>query len=500
MLAVLTKKERDWVESVIKDEEIVKYMENGRDFIDDDDIWERLQRNTKPDKNRIRDIIQKSLEIQTLEPDETASLLNIEDPDTWHEIFQVAKEIKRKVYDNRIVTFAPLYCGDLCVNNCLYCGFRRENVVIKRRRLGLDEIRKEAEVLAGEIGHKRLIVVYGEHPSTDAGYIADTIRTIYDVKVKTKNGYGQIRRVNVNIAPMSVDDLRLLRDVGIGTYQVFQETYHHGTYKRLHPEGTLKSHYQWRLYCHHRALEAGVDDVAIGALFGLYDWRFEVMGLLYHARDLERQFGIGPHTISFPRLEPAANTPFIQATNYRVSDEDFKKIIAVIRLSVPYTGMILTAREPASIRREVLPIGITQTDASTKIGIGAYSDRYTDQEEDRQQFLLGDTRSLDEVIRELAQMGYITSFCTAGYRCGRTGDRIMTLLRTGREAVFCKLNAVLTFREWLDDFASPETKVAGEQVLKKEIEEIKDKLPQNVYEKLLEYYRRIEDGERDLYF
>ncbi|HOJ71923.1 MAG TPA: [FeFe] hydrogenase H-cluster radical SAM maturase HydG [Syntrophorhabdaceae bacterium] len=500
MLGVLTKKERDWVESVIKDEEIVKYMENGRDFIDDDDIWERLQRNTKPDKNRIRDIIQKSLEIQTLEPDETASLLNIEDPDTWHEIFQVAKEIKRKVYDNRIVTFAPLYCGDLCVNNCLYCGFRRENVVIKRRRLGLDEIRKEAEVLAGEIGHKRLIVVYGEHPSTDAGYIADTIRTIYDVKVKTKNGYGQIRRVNVNIAPMSVDDLRLLRDVGIGTYQVFQETYHHGTYKRLHPEGTLKSHYQWRLYCHHRALEAGVDDVAIGALFGLYDWRFEVMGLLYHARDLERQFGIGPHTISFPRLEPAANTPFIQATNYRVSDEDFKKIIAVIRLSVPYTGMILTAREPASIRREVLPIGITQTDASTKIGIGAYSDRYTDQEEDRQQFLLGDTRSLDEVIRELAQMGYITSFCTAGYRCGRTGDRIMTLLRTGREAVFCKLNAVLTFREWLDDFASPETKAAGEQVLKKEIEEIKDKLPQNVYEKLLEYYRRIEDGERDLYF
>ncbi|MCX8110335.1 MAG: [FeFe] hydrogenase H-cluster radical SAM maturase HydG [Syntrophorhabdaceae bacterium] len=500
MLAVLTKRERDWVERVIKEEEIEKYMDNGRDFIDDEEIWNRIKSNTKPEKKRIRDIIQKSMEIKTLEPDETASLLNLEDPELWEEVFQAAKEIKKKVYDNRIVTFAPLYCGDLCVNNCLYCGFRRENAVIKRRKLTLEEIRKEAEVLAGEIGHKRLIVVYGEHPSTNAGYIADTIRTIYDVKVKTKNGYGQIRRVNVNIAPMSVDDLRLLRDVGIGTYQVFQETYHHGTYKRLHPEGTLKSHYQWRLYCHHRALEAGVDDVAIGALFGLYDWRFDVMGLLYHARDLERHFGIGPHTISFPRLEPAANTPFIQATNYRVSDEDFKKIIAVIRLSVPYTGMILTARESASIRREVLPIGITQTDASTKIGIGAYSDRYTEQEEDRQQFLLGDTRSLDEVIRELAQMGYITSFCTAGYRCGRTGDRIMSLLRTGREAVFCKLNAVLTFKEWLDDFASPETKAAGEQILKKEVEEIKDKLPQNVYEKLLEYYRRIEDGERDLYF
>ncbi len=500
MLAVLTKRERDWVQKVIKEEEIEKYMQNGRDFIDDDEIWERLRKNVKPDKKRIEDIIQKSLEIQTLEPDETACLLNVEDPETWQLLFEVAKDIKKKVYDNRIVTFAPLYCGDLCVNNCLYCGFRRENTVIKRRKLTLEEIRREAEVLAGEIGHKRLIVVYGEHPSTDAGYIADTIRTIYDVKVKTKNGYGQIRRVNVNIAPMSVDDLRLLRDVGIGTYQVFQETYHHETYKRLHPEGTLKAHYQWRLYCHHRALEAGVDDVALGALFGLYDWKFEVMGLLYHARDLERQFGIGPHTISFPRLEPAANTPFIQQTKYRVSDEDFKKIIAVIRLSVPYTGMILTAREPAYIRRETIPIGITQTDASTKIGIGAYSDRYMDQEEDRQQFLLGDTRSLDEVIRELAQMGYITSFCTAGYRCGRTGDRIMSLLRTGKEAVFCKLNAVLTFKEWLDDFASFETKVVGEKILNKEIEEIKNKLPQNVYEKLLEYYKRIENGERDLYF
>jgi len=218
MLAVLTKKERDWVQSVVKEEEIERYMRNGRDFIDDDEIWEKLRNNKKPDKKKIEDIIQKSMEIQTLEPDETACLLNIEDPEIWHQLFDVAKNIKKKVYDNRIVTFAPLYCGDLCVNNCLYCGFRRENIVIKRKRLTLEEIRRETEVLAGEIGHKRLIVVYGEHPSTDAAYIADTIRTIYDVKVKTKNGYGQIRRVNVNIAPMSIDDLSLLRDVGIGTY------------------------------------------------------------------------------------------------------------------------------------------------------------------------------------------------------------------------------------------------------------------------------------------
>jgi len=500
MLAALTKKEKDWVDQVIREDEIEKYMIGGRDFIDDEEIWEKIRLNTRPDKSRIREIIAKSMSITLLDPDETAALLNVEDPELWQEMFAAAAEVKRKVYDNRIVTFAPLYGGDLCVNNCLYCGFRRENTVIKRRVLTLEELRRETEVLAGEIGHKRIILVYGEHPATDARFIADAIRAIYDVKVKTKKGYGQIRRVNVNIAPLSVDDLRLLREVGIGTYQVFQETYHHDTYRRLHPAGTLKSHYQWRLYCHHRALEAGVDDVALGALFGLYDWRFEVMGLLYHARDLERQFGIGPHTISFPRLEPAANTPFIQESRYKVSDEDFKKLIAVIRLSVPYTGMILTARESARMRRETIPIGITQTDASTKIGIGAYADRYTEQESERQQFLLGDTRSLDEVIRELAQMGYITSFCTAGYRCGRTGDRIMTLLKTGKEAVFCKLNAVLTFREWLDDFASPETKREGEKVIEKEMAEIRERMPENVYLKLLEYYDRIKDGERDLYF
>jgi len=501
MTTVLTKKEKTWMDMVIREEEITRYMENGRDFINDDEIWKKLKKNSNPDPKRIREILQKSLSIQTLEPDETAALLNVTDNELWQEIFDVAGKIKKKVYDNRIVTFAPLYCGNLCVNNCLYCGFRRDNHVIKRRVLTLNEVRQEAEVLAGEIGHKRLIVVYGEHPATGPEYIRDTIQTIYDVKVPTKWGYGQIRRVNVNAAPMCIDDLKMLKEVGIGTYQVFQETYHHDTYAKIHPEGTIKGNYQWRLYCHHRAQEAGVDDVALGILFGLYDWRFEVMGLLYHARDLEKHFGIGPHTISFPRLEPAANTPFIQQTKYKVSDEEFKKLIAVIRLSVPYTGMILTAREPAHIRRDIISSGmITQTDASTKIGIGAYSDRYTEQELERQQFELGDTRSLDEVIRELAEMGYITSFCTAGYRCGRTGDRIMTLLRTGKEAVFCKLNAVLTFREWLDDFASEETKIAGEKVIQKEIEELKEKVSEKVYNKLLEYYRRIQNGERDLYF
>lgn len=500
-MITLTKKEKSWMDSVIKEDEIKKYMENGRDFINDEEIWEKLRENQNPEPSRIREILKKSLSIETLTPDETAALLNVKDPELWEEMFEVAAKVKKKVYDNRIVTFAPLYCGNLCVNNCVYCGFRRDNHVIKRRVLTLEEVRKEAEVLAGEIGHKRLIVVYGEHPKTGAEYIRDTIQTIYSVRVKTKNGYGQIRRVNVNAAPMSVDELKMLKEVGIGTYQVFQETYHHETYAKLHPKGTIKHHYQWRLYCHHRAIESGVDDVALGVLFGLYDWRFEVMGLVYHARDLEKHFGIGPHTISFPRLEPAANTPFVQETKYKVSDEDFKKLIAVIRLSVPYTGMILTAREPAHIRREILASGmVTQTDASTKIGIGAYSDRLTKQELERQQFEIGDPRSLDEVVKELAEMGYITSFCTAGYRCGRTGDRIMTLLKTGKEAIFCKLNAVLTFREWLDDFASEETKKVGEKVIQKELDELKAKVSYKVYNKLIEYYGRIKNGERDLYF
>jgi len=499
MTSITTISARKWIRSRIKEEEYKRYMKKERDFINDELIWEKLKSKRNPSPQEVRAILDKSLSLGTLDPDETATLLNVKDKSLWEEIFAVAGEVKKKVYDNRIVTFAPLYCSNFCVNNCVYCAFRRDNRAEKRRRLSLEEVRREVEVLAGKIGHKRLIVVYGEHPLSDVNYIADTIKTIYSVKVKTKRGHGEIRRVNVNAAPMSIEELKMLKEIGIGTYQVFQETYHHDTYKKLHPEGTIKSNYQWRLYSLHRALEAGVDDVAIGALFGLYDWRFEVMGLLYHARDLEEHFGIGPHTISFPRLQPAVNTPFVQKAKYKVSDEDFKKLIAVIRLSVPYSGMILTAREPAHIRREVIPLGVTQTDASTKIGIGAYDQRDEGQKAEKQQFLLGDTRSLDEVIRELAENGYITSFCTAGYRCGRTGRCIVNLLKQGKERWFCKVNAVLTFREWLDDFASEKTRRVGEQLIEKEIEEIKQQKP-SFYPKFMQYYERIKNGERDLYF
>lgn len=480
-----------WMCDAILQDELDRYLDGDKDFIDDAAIECLLRENRDPGRTQIRDILARSLALDRLEPHETAALLSVHDDDLWEEVFEAAGEVKNRVYGPRIVTFAPLYCSNLCVNSCLYCGFRKENAAERRRRLSIDEVRRETEALVS-VGHKRLVVVYGEHPTTDINYIADTIRAIYDTKV----GNGEIRRVNINAPPQSIASLRRLREIGIGTFQVFQETYHHETYSRVHPRG-VKANYQWRLYALHRAQEAGVDDVAIGALFGLYDWNFEVMGLLYHAIDLERKFGgIGPHTISFPRLEPAANTPFNVTSRYRVSDRDFKRLVAVIRLSVPYTGMIITARERPEVRMDVINVGCTQTDASTRIGIGAYSEQYGEQEAERQQFLLGDTRSLDEVTRELAEMGYLTSFCTAGYRCGRTGSYFMDIAKKGKVHQFCTPNAIVTFKEYLLDYASEDTKRAGEALIQRRL----DDMPENIRTTLGQRLQRIENGERDLRF
>ena len=480
-----------------------EYLKDGKDFIDDDALKAALAAPA-PTAARVRAIIARSLTVsEALPPEDTAALLAVEDPGLLEEIYQAARDVKTKVYDNRVITFAPLYASNYCVNNCLYCGFRTGNTGAVRRKLSMDEIRAEAEALAGRIGHKRLIFVTGEHPATGARYIADAMKTIYAVKVPTRKGYGQIRRVNVNAAPMTVPDLKLLKEAGIGTYQVFQETYDRQLYAKLHPGETPKGDYRWRLYVMHRAFAAGIDDVALGALFGLNpDWKFEVLGLVAHARELEARFGIGPHTISFPRLENADGTSLPADSLKNVSDADFKKLVAVLRLSVPYAGMIVTARERPETIREVISM-CTQRDASTRIGIGAYSERYGEQEAERQQFILGDTRSLDEVIGELADLGHITSFCTSGYRCGRTGDHIMKLLKSGHESRFCKLNAVLTFREWLDDFASDATKAKGEALIKKEIAEIRARsahFPAETVKLLEAYYQRIEGGERDLCF
>lgn len=495
---------RAWQDALVRQDEIDPYLYDGKDFIDDEAIESEITANRGASPGRVRDIIRSAYNIKLMKSADAAALLGVTDPALKAEVFKAAEEIKRKVYDNRVVTFAPLYCGSKCVNRCRYCGFRSDNDSMERRVLTMDEIEAETRVLAGTIGHKRLVVVYGEHPETDADYIAESMRRIYSVKVKVRKGSGEIRRVNINAAPLPMEGLKKLKDAGIGTYQVFQETYHKKTYAAVHPAGTLKGNYPWRLYALHRAMDAGIDDVAVGALFGLYDWRFEVMGLVAHARDLERRYGLGPHTVSVPRLEPAEGTDFSWVKHW-VSDDDFRYLVAVIRLAIPYAGLIVTNREKPEMLRSVIEM-CTQRDADTRVGIGAYSDAFTSdvQRGERQQFMIGDSRSLDAIVRELAAMGHIVSFCTAGYRCGRTGKKIMDLLESGREGCFCKLNAVLTFQEWLEDFASPETKVIGDAIIEKEMAEIRARVPADypepMYEHLLDARRRILSGERDLYF
>ncbi|HOJ94882.1 MAG TPA: [FeFe] hydrogenase H-cluster radical SAM maturase HydG, partial [Fervidobacterium nodosum] len=336
-----------------------KELESEKTFIPEDEIFELLETTKNPDPVRVREILEKSLNKNRLDPEEVATLLNVEDKDLLEEIFHAARTLKERIYGNRIVLFAPLYIGNDCVNDCVYCGFRTSNPEVYRKTLTFDELRNEVKALVSK-GHKRLIVVYGEHPRYSPEFIAETIRIIYDTKV----GNGEIRRVNVNAAPQTVEGYKIIKEAGIGTFQIFQETYHQPTYKKLHPRGP-KSNYAWRLYGLDRAMLAGIDDVGIGALFGLYDWKYEVMGLIYHTIHLEERFGVGPHTISFPRIEPAVGSEISYNPPHRVSDENFKKLVAIIRLAVPYTGMILTAREPAELRKEVLKMGVSQIDGGS---------------------------------------------------------------------------------------------------------------------------------------
>jgi len=470
-------------------------MENSKkevkDFIDDEKIFSLLEEGKKSTREEILKIIQKSLSKQRLEPIETAKLINVEDKDLLDEIFKAANILKEEIYGDRIVFFAPLYIGNKCINNCKYCGFQRDNTAIERKTLTLDELREQVEILESK-GHKRLILVYGEHPDYDADFIAETMRTVYDTKINN----GEIRRVNINAAPMEVEDYKKLKEAGIGTFQIFQETYHHETYSYLHPEGDMKGDYSYRLYGLDRAMEAGIDDVGIGALFGLYDWRFEVMGLLFHAIHLEEKFGVGPHTISFPRIEPALNNEYYNQTQYKVSDEDFKKIVAILRLSVPYTGMILTARETKEVRKEIIPYGISQIDAGSRIGIGGYTlDTLVPTKE---QFQLGDTRELDDVVREMSEMNFLSSFCTACYRSGRTGEDFMCIAKPGDIQHFCAANGILTFKEYLIDYASPETRALGEKMIEKELERIGKESPnrRNLIENKI---KLIEQGQRDVF-
>jgi len=459
-------------------------------FIPEKEIFQGLERTKNPSPERVREIIAKSLAKNRLDPEEMAVLINAEEPEVVEEIFSGARELKQRIYGNRIVLFAPLYVGNECVNNCQYCGFRNTNQEISRKTLRFPELGREVEALVNQ-GHKRLILVYGEHPQYDAQFIHDTVQKVY----QQKHGNGEIRRVNINAAPLDVEGFKKVKSAGIGTYQIFQETYHPETYQAMHPSGP-KSDYLWRLHGLDRAQEAGIDDVGIGALMGLFDWRFETMALLYHTLHLEEKFKVGPHTISFPRIEPAIGTELCDRPPREVSDDDFKRLIAILRLAIPYTGLILTCRESVELRNEIIEFGVSQIDAGSDIGVGAYSQQ-DDEAYKKSQFVLNDGRSLDQVIRELCEADFIPSFCTGCYRKGRTGEHFMEFAVPGFVKRFCTPNAVLTFLEYMEDYSSPETKKAGMKQIERELERMPEGDAKN---NLLERIEQTREGNRDLYF
>lgn len=460
-------------------------------FIDTEEI-EQLLINTISTPELVDEIIAKSLNKKRLTLQDTAALINANDTESIQKIKDGARTLKETIYGNRIVLFAPLYVGNKCFNNCTYCGFRANNKDQVRTTLDEKSLIQEVEALE-ENGQKRLILVYGEHPEYTPEFIAKNVKTVYGVQ----KGNGEIRRVNINAAPLSIEGFKTVKEAGIGTYQVFQETYHPEAYKKYHLGGAKKD-YTNRLTALDRAMEAGIDDVGIGALFGLYDWRFEVLGLLRHVNHLEACYNVGPHTISFPRLQDAST--FVQDDRYRVSDEDFTKLVAILRLAVPYTGMILTAREPEAIRKEVLQFGVSQIDAGTKIELGEYSKTLEDQHDqnlNKEQFKINDDRSLGEVIDELLDDCYLPSFCTACYRLGRTGEHFMEFSVPGFIKRYCSANAILTLAEYIMDYAKPSTAEKGWKVIEKNLIDLEK------FQKVDEIRTRIEkikQGERDLYF
>lgn len=457
-------------------------------FIDADEIREFLE-HANTDKSYIREVIARSLAKNRLTLAETASLVKTTDPELIEEIKAGARQLKELVYGNRIVLFAPLYVGSLCTNDCQYCGFRISNKKAVRSTLDSKQLEREVEALEDN-GQKRLILVFGEHPKYNADFIAEAARTVY----KVKKGNGEIRRVNINAAPLDIDGFRKVHEAGIGTYQVFQETYHPDTYHKYHLSGN-KSDYENRLTSLDRAQEAGLDDVGIGALFGLYDWRFEVLALVRHTNHLEACYNLGPHTISFPRIQDASDINI--DTNYLVNDEEFSRLIAILRLAVPYTGLILTARENAALRKEVMRFGVSQIDGGTKIELGAYALKNDCQDLDKEQFRINDNRALSEVIEELLSEDYLPSFCTACYRLGRTGEHFMEFSVPGFIKRFCSPNAILTLAEYLEDYAPLHVFDKGWQMIDKNLETLNGEANVPEIKRRLE---RIKQGERDLYF
>lgn len=459
-------------------------------FIDPQEIWDLIN-NTGSSKLEVRDVLNKALNKQRLSLRDTAVLINAKDPELIEEIKAAARELKDRVYGNRIVLFAPLYVGNHCSNNCKYCGFKASNKEAIRKTLDKKELIKNVEALEDN-GQKRLILVFGEHRQYTPEYIAECVDTVYNVK----NGNGEIRRVNINAAPLDIEGFKTVKEAGIGTYQVFQETYHPEAYKMYHPSGK-KADFEYRLSALDRAMEAGIDDVGIGALLGLYDWRFELLSLVRHTNHLEACYNVGPHTISFPRLQNASSYEIDD--KYDVKEEEFIRLVAILRLAVPYTGMILTAREPEEVRRQVLEFGCSQIDAGTKIEIGAYAGRNGSEVQDlnKEQFKINDDRSLNEVIDELLGKDYLPSFCTACYRRGRTGEHFMEFSVPGFIKRYCTPNAILTLAEYLEDYAPETTAEKGWQVIIKNIETLGNTENKN---ELIKRIAKIRNGERDIYF
>ncbi|WP_283723019.1 [FeFe] hydrogenase H-cluster radical SAM maturase HydG [Clostridium perfringens] len=473
---------------MLKDNE--KY--NALDFIKDDEINSLIAKGKElvSDKELVREIIEKSKSAEGLTPEETAVLLNLEDKELIEEMFKAARQVKEKLYGKRLVVFAPLYVSNYCVNNCTYCGYKHCNDELKRKKLNKEQLIEEVKVLES-LGHKRIALEAGEDPvNAPLDYILDCIKSIYSIKFDN----GSIRRINVNIAATTVEDYKRLKDAEIGTYILFQETYHKPTYERLHVSGP-KHNYNYHTTAMHRAREAGIDDIGMGVLYGLYDYKYETLAMLMHAMDLEETTGVGPHTLSVPRIRPSENVS-LENYPYLVDDEDFKKIVAILRLAVPYAGLILSTREEPGLRDEIIALGVSQVSTGSCTGVGGYSESYVDPEE-KPQFEVGDHRSPVEMIESLMEAGYIPSYCTACYREGRTGERFMEIVKSGELYKICEANALITLKEFIDDYGTDKTREIGDKLIKKSIDEIdNESFRKSVEEKI----NKISKGTRDLRF
>ena len=456
-------------------------------FINHEYIYKILEETKNPSNEQIKEVLNRAKNREGLDYKDIAILLQAEDEKDLKEIYSLAGEIKKDIYGQRVVVFAPLYVSDYCVNNCVYCGYKRDNK-FNRRRLTMDEVAQEVKILE-QMGHKRLALELGEDPvNAPIDYVLECLDTIY----KTQNNNGEIRRVNVNIAATTVENYKLLKEKGIGTYILFQETYHKPTYDKMHPK-SLKGDYNYHLTAFDRAMEAGIDDVGAGVLFGLADPRFEVLGLMMHNAHLEEKFGVGFHTISVPRLQPA-NGVSLENYPHLLDDKMFKKIVAILRIAVPFTGLILSTRETPAMRKELLKYGVSQISAGSSTGVGGYKER--EEGKEVKQFKTNDERSPIEILKELLSDGYIPSYCTACYRKGRTGDRFMSLAKSGNIKYVCEPNALMTLLEFTLDYGDEELYKKSLEIIDKEVENIEREDIKSLTKESME---KMKKGQRDFY-